>query len=91
MAMSVLEMKVDREHVAYTLKEALGKLNGDRGEVILDFSSVHRIDANALKVMGDLASAAEDKMAKVTLRCVNIDIYRVLKLLKLAQRFSFLT
>ena len=39
--------------------------------------------------MAELASIAEDKSIKVVLRGVNVEIYRVLKLLKLASRFSF--
>ncbi len=41
--------------------------------------------------MENLASTAGDKAAKVVLRGVNVDIYKVLKLVKLAPRFSFLT
>ena len=57
----------------------------------LDFSSVRRIDPSALREMEELASIADDKAIKVVLRGVNIDIYRVLKLMRLAPRFSFLT
>ena len=37
-----------------------------------------------------LAGIADDKAVKVVLRGVNVDIYKVLKLMKLASRFSFL-
>ena len=34
---------------------------------------------------------ADDKAVKVVLRNVSVDVYRVLKLAKLAPRFSFVT
>ena len=62
-----------------------------QGEVVLDFSSVRRIDPSALRAMEKLAGIADDKAVKVVLRGVNVDIYKVLKLVKLTPRFSFLT
>jgi anti-anti-sigma regulatory factor len=58
--------------------------------VVLDFSSVRRIDPNALRAMEKLAGLADGKAVKVVLRGVNVDIYKVLKLVKLTSRFSFL-
>jgi hypothetical protein len=52
---------------------------------------VRRVDASALRAMETLAGIAEGKAIKVGLRGVNVDIYKVLKLVKLASRFSFLT
>jgi len=90
MPMNTVWLEIDREHVVHALQEALGKLDGVGGEVGLDFSSVHRIDPSALRAMETLASAADDKGTKVVLRGVNVDVYKVLKLMKLAPRFSFL-
>ena len=59
--------------------------------MVLDFSAVRRIDPNAVKALEELAGLADDRSVKVVLRAVNMDIYRVLKLLKLAPRFSFQT
>jgi len=73
------------------LQEALVKLDGAQGELVLDFSSVRRLDARALKVMEQLAILAAGKSVKVVLRGVNAEVYKVLKLVKLAPRFSFLT
>jgi len=39
--------------------------------------------------MEELACIADDKGVKVELRGVNVAVYRVLKLVKLASRFSF--
>ncbi len=84
-------LKVDGENVTEVLQEARGKLDGAEGEVVLDFSSVHRIDASALRAMEELAQAADQKSVKVVLRSVPVDVYKVLKLARLSSRFSFLT
>ena len=76
---------------AALIQEAVEKVNRGESEVILDFSSVPRIDGNAVRELEDLAALADAKSAKVVLRAVNVGIYRVLKLLKLTERFSFLT
>jgi anti-anti-sigma regulatory factor len=57
--------------------------------VTLDFSSVSRIDAAAVRALEELAAVAEEKSARVVLRGVNIGVYRVLKQLKLTARFAF--
>ena len=90
MAMIALQHKIDGERVVPSLEEAREKLDGADGEMILDFSSVDRVDARALRAIEELAAGAEDKRVKLALRGTNIDIYRVLKLMKLAPRFSFL-
>ena len=81
--------EIDGERVADSLQETCNKLNGDAGNVSLDFSSVCRIDPSALKALEELASLADEKSVKIALRAVNVDVYRVLKLMKLASRFSF--
>ena len=53
------------------------------GEAILDFSSVRRIDPSALQAMEEFVRIADDKAVKVVLRGVNVDVYKVLKLVKL--------
>ena len=73
------------------LQEAREKLDSAEGDVCLDFSSVRRIDPSALRAMEELAGLADEKAVKVVLRGVNVDIYKVLKLVKLTSRFSFLT
>ena len=90
MPMNAVWLKIDGDRVAHAVEEAREKLNGTGGEVVLDFSSVHRIDPCALRAMESLAGTADDKDTKIVLRGVNVDIYKVLKLTKLAPRFSFL-
>jgi anti-anti-sigma regulatory factor len=85
-------IKVDSEHVVHTLQQdAVEKVNAAEGEVVLDFSGVPRIDSSVVRALEELAGLADDRSVKVVLRAVNMDIYKVLKLLKLTQRFSFQT
>jgi anti-anti-sigma regulatory factor len=89
MAMMAVWLKIDEAHVVQALQEAGEKLDGVEGAVVLDFSSVCRIDAGVLRGMEEFACIADDKGVKVELRGVNVSVYRVLKLVKLASRFSF--
>lgn len=82
-------LDIDETRVVPALREAGGKLDGTEGEVVLDFSSVRRVDSSALRAMEDLARIADEKTVKVVLRGVNVDVYKVLKLVKLTRRFSF--
>ena len=91
MAMIAVWLKIDEEGVIQALQEAVETLDSAGGEVLLDFSSLRRIGPSALKVMEEFASIAEDKGVKVVLRGVNVDVYRVFKLVKLASRFSFVS
>ena len=91
MATFPVSLNIDGEPLVHALLEAREKLDTAQGDVFLDFSSVRRIDPSALREMAELAGIADDKAVKVVLRGVNIDIYKVLKVMKLATRFSFLT
>jgi len=85
-------IKLDPERLAHALRqEAVEKVNCAEGEVVLDFSSVLRIDPNVIRAMEELADVADARPAKIVLRAVNTDIYKVLKLVRLTQRFSFLS
>ena len=84
-------LKIDEERVVDALREAADKLDSSDGEVVLDFSSVRKIAPSAIQALENLASVANNKSVKVVLRGVNVDVYKVLKLVKLAPRFSFLT
>ncbi|HKH97781.1 MAG TPA: STAS domain-containing protein [Candidatus Sulfotelmatobacter sp.] len=90
MAVIAVFLNIDQHRVAPALQEAAEKLNGAEGEVILDFSSVARVDSSALQAMEELARKAEGTAVRVVLRGVNVDVYKVLKLVKLTRRFSFL-
>ena len=82
-------IKIDGENTGRALHDACEKLNSAEGELVLDFSSVRRIDAGGIRALEELAAAADEKTTKVVLHGVNIDIYKVLKLVKLTPRFSF--
>ena len=71
-----------------TIQEALGELDSARGELVLDFSSVRRIDSSELRALENLAKVAEEKSVKVALSGVNVDVYKVLKLVKLRWHFQ---
>jgi anti-anti-sigma regulatory factor len=89
MAMIAAWLKIDEERVAQALQEAGEKLVSVEGEVALDFSSVRRIDASAVRALEEFAGLADDKGVNVVLRGVNVGVYKVLKLVKLGSRFSF--
>jgi anti-anti-sigma regulatory factor len=89
MAMIAVFLKIDEERLVQALQEAGEKLDSAEGEVVLDFSSVHRIDSRALRGIEEFAGLADGKGIKIALRGVNVDVYKVLKLVKLASRFSF--
>jgi len=88
MAMTAMAFDIDGKSLRQALSEAGEKLNGDP-EAILDFSSVRRMDSSALCAMEELAHIADAKGTRIVLRDVNVEVYKVLKLVKLTQRFSF--
>ena len=82
-------LNIDETCVVPALREAGEKLDGTEGEAVLDFSSVRRLDSNAVSAIEEVARLAEQKNVKIVLRGVNVDVYKVLKLMKLTRRFSF--
>lgn len=78
-------------HEVQALREATEKLDSAEGEVVFDFSSIQRIDANTLVALEKFAQSAEEKTVSVVLRNVNVDIYKALMLVRLISRFSFLS
>jgi anti-anti-sigma regulatory factor len=91
MAMIAVWPKIDEDCVVQALRDACENVDKADGELVLDFSSVCRIDPSALRAMEKLADTADDKAVKVVLHGVNIDIYKVLKLVDLTRGFSFVT
>jgi anti-anti-sigma regulatory factor len=74
---------------AVWIQDAVDKVTNGEREVSLDFTGVERIDGNVVRALEELAGLTDGKSVKVVLRGVNVDIYRVLKQLKLTDRFSF--
>jgi anti-anti-sigma regulatory factor len=91
MALTAVRLNNDEERVGLALDEARKKLDGADGEAVLDFSSVSRVDSDGLRALEEFARLADEKAVKVVLRGVNVDVYKVLKLLKLTRRFSFVS
>ena len=89
MAMIAAWIKVEDERLPQSLQAAGERLDNVDGEVVLDFSSVRRIDASDLRALEDLVKRADEKGVKVGLRGVNVNVYKVFKLVNLASRFSF--
>ena len=91
MATIAVMLKIGGEGVISALQQASAKLDTANGQVVLDFSAVGRIDSAALAAMEEFAGIADSRGVKLALRSVNIEVYKVLKLAKLAPRFSFLS
>lgn len=88
MSTKTVVLNIDEKRIVPVLQEAAGNFAG-YGETVLDFSSVRRIDSIALHTLEEFARVADDKAVRVLLRGVNVDVYKVLKLVKLTQRFAF--
>ena len=89
MSTSAVMLNVEEERIAFTLQEAALGLDGARSEAVLDCSCVRRIDSCGLHALEEFAHVAEEKNVRVVLRGVNVDVYKVLKLVNLTQRFVF--
>ncbi len=81
--------KGNNESIASILQEVEKSLQPAPGEVVIDFSSVSRLDGSAVRSLADFVSKAEANSVKIILRGVNVDVYKVLVLIKLASRLSF--
>jgi anti-anti-sigma regulatory factor len=82
-------LNIDEKDMVAALREAAEKLDSADGELALDFSSVQRINSKAVQALQEFARKADEKAVKLVLRGVRVDVYKVLKLVKLAPRFSF--
>ena len=81
-------LNVHDSNSATVLHETANSLERD-AELVLDFSALRRLDSSAVRALEILADIAEERSAKLSLRGLNIDGYKTLKLMKLAHRFSF--
>jgi anti-anti-sigma regulatory factor len=90
MTIEAMYFKLDPASAVHTLQhEALEKVSGAEGEVVLDFGEMARIDTSTVRALEDLADLADKRSVSVMLRGVNVPVYKVLKVLKLTTRFSF--
>ena len=74
-----------------SIREALERLDNGCHELELDFSAVRRVDPGMLRELEQLAAKAQERSVNVVLRGVNVEVYKVLKLIRLAGKFSFRT
>jgi len=79
----------DASGLAAALDLEAAHLDPGEQELVLDFSAVSRVDTGALTSLENLLSTASEKGVRVSLRGVNVAVYKVLKLTKVAQRLSF--
>ena len=90
MTANTVWIEIGPERVAHALRHEAAEKVISGGDVALDFSRVARIDAAAVQALEELADTAGAKSLTVALRGVNRDIYKVLKLLRLTRKFSFI-
>ena len=91
MATIAVWQKLDEEHAVAVLEQAAEKLDSVNGEIVLDFAGIRQIHSPVLQQLQKFAALADEKRVKVILHGVNIDVYRVLKLVNLSTRFSFVS
>jgi len=86
---AVLVKLESNERVAEAIGRAAADLDPAGGELVLDFSAVDRIDAAGLKALDSLLTAGAEKSIRISLLGVDVGVYKVLKLMKVTQRASF--
>lgn len=82
--------KLETEHFVEILEDARKRLDSAEGEMIIDFSTVSRISPAAIGTLEELARLADAKAVRLVMRGVGVEVYKVLKLMKVASRFSYL-
>ena len=85
---NAIMLNIDGERTAELLKTAREQLGNANNELILDFSNVQRLDAPGLRAFEELVAAAEEKSITLVLHSANVDVYKVLKLVKLAPKVT---
>jgi anti-anti-sigma regulatory factor len=91
MSAGALFLKLEEEGIVAALQKSSENLDRAQDEVVLDFLSVRRVNSGDLRALEDFVQVADEKAVKIVLRRVNVDVYKVLKLIRLTQRFSFVT
>jgi anti-anti-sigma regulatory factor len=89
MATIAENLRIDSAGIASLLQQAGEELERTKKNVVVDFTSVRRIDPGSLRLLEQLGREANKKKVGVTLRGVNVDVYKVMKLAQLAPSFSF--
>jgi anti-anti-sigma regulatory factor len=88
MATLAILVSLEDGALAAELEEASSRLENGEREVVLDFSSVHRLSAAEVHAIDEFTRAAEEKGIKVMERALGVDLYRALKLARQSSRLS---
>lgn len=81
---------MNEERIAQQLNDIREKLATEGPEVLLDFFLAQSLDPASINALGELATAAEATSARIVMRGVNVEMYKVLKLAGLCDKFSFI-
>lgn len=84
-------VQVDEARAARSIEDACARLESADGELVLDLSSVERLDPSAVVALNALVPLAKEKATKLVLRGVNVNVYKVLKLVRLSNHFTFVS
>ena len=79
----------ERDGALRALGEAASRLAAGAPDLRLDFSAVDRIGPETARALEELSDQAGKASVNPVLTGVNIGVYRVLKLLKVAHKFSY--
>jgi anti-anti-sigma regulatory factor len=72
-----------------SLRQAQEHLDSAGEELVLNFTAVRRLEPGAIEALEVLAARARDKGIRIVLNGVSVEVYKVLKLTRLSERFSF--
>jgi anti-anti-sigma factor len=90
MEIADLALSIDEQDFVGSLEKARKSLEPE-SQLMLDLSSIRRIDSRGLRALQELVHQAEESKGKVVLRGVNVDVYKALKLARLTRIFSFVS
>ena len=82
-------LKVDGKRPVTDLHDAINSLDRTESELVIDCSEVRRLDPRAVEALEELAKKADDRHVRVVLHGAGVEVYKVLRLVKLTARFSF--
>jgi len=88
MEIADLALSIDEQNLVGSLEKARKGLEPE-SQLMLDLSSIRRIDSRGLRALQELVHQAEEIKGKVVLRGVKVDVYKALKLAHLTRIFSF--
>jgi len=84
-----MAFRLNSENTAQALTWVREQLNAGEGDLLLDFSRVLHMTSESLQTLEEIADLLNGAGQRVVLRGVSVNIYKVLKLVNLSQRFRF--